>query len=59
MKYKFKSGDKVICKSNEYITIKENQCVTVDRYVDDYYFYIDEEIGVYNQADFIKGEKYE
>ena len=56
MECKFKPGDKLICKSNEYSTIKENQRVTVEKYVIDGYFYIEEMVGSYDENDFIKEE---
>lgn len=50
---KFKSGDKVICKTNEYLNLREEQCVTVEKYIEDGIFYIEEEMGSYEDCDFV------
>jgi len=53
-KGKFKPGDKLICKSDAYLTINKDDCVTVDKYVSDGYLYIEECVGIYEDMDFIK-----
>lgn len=49
---KFKSGDKVKCNTSLYLGIKENEIVTVDKYIEGGHFYIEENIGAYDEEDF-------
>lgn len=53
MRNKFDKGDKIICKTNEYLNLREGQCVTVEKYIDNGIFYIEEEMGSFEDSDFI------
>lgn len=54
IKSEFKPEDKLICKSDEYLNINKDDCVTVDKYITDGHFYIKENVGVCEDKDFIK-----
>lgn len=51
---KFKPKDKLICKSDAYSTINKGDTVTVVNYIDYGFFCIEENIGVYEDIDFIQ-----
>lgn len=50
----FKKGDKVICITDVYSTIKLGQIVTIEYLLDANFFLIEESVGAYEVDDFVK-----
>lgn len=51
---KFKPNDKLICKTDAYSTINKGDIVTVTDYIEYGFFFIKENVGVYEDIDFIQ-----